>query len=450
MNDMVPLIEKLTGESAPLDGLQCGSFPSGGIGHGQFNELLLALGYDRVSGDFFRYIFGSDEVRTFRALRMGIDGFRKKSMLKHGNFKYSFKTYHLASMDRLREVFDEFSPADATHFAGRHDPLLKLHSITRTEAPALGYISSQELERRGIGPTVAEKSAIIDKGIHNHQVYLTYDHLDVYVATSLRKSLDYWNVHDFVSRLFCSPLLKELKLRWFDPTQAYCQNRVDKGLVEGLMLKRAKCTIYLAQESETLGKDLELATTLVQGKPVIAYVPSLQDFDQFYSSTVELRDELYRGANSSELIMELLRLYYPEGAWTDETVKNWLRRPAEIDFKQAAKLIFQKAKQMYDGKAKALKEYHPLGLQVNLETGVANGVLVVRTIAGCAKVLRAILLRTWEFDIEDIGPVTPYMSRGKGAALLRERMTGCVFRAVTDDDLLTNTFWNFYGERSLT
>jgi hypothetical protein len=127
-------------------------------------------------------------------------------------------------------------------------------------------------------------------------------------------------------------------------------------------------------------------------------------------------------------------------------VQNWLRKPADIDFKQVARLIFHKAGEMYEHKAKALKASHPLGLQVNLETGVANGVLVVRTIAGCAKILRAILLRTWDFDIED---VPPSGKRARGAALLRERMTGCVFRAVTDDGLLTNTFWNFYGERSL-
>jgi hypothetical protein len=50
------------------------------------------------------------------------------------------------------------------------------------------------------------------------------------------------------------------------PTQAYCSDRIDKGIAEALMLKRAQCTIYLAQESDTLGKDSELASTLAQGK----------------------------------------------------------------------------------------------------------------------------------------------------------------------------------------
>jgi hypothetical protein len=135
-----------------------------------------------VSSDFFRYIFGSNEVGSFRDLRTGVDGFRKRSMLKHGNFKYSFKRYRLASTRELKQAFNPLSPADPREFTGRHEPLLKLKSISRTEAPLLGYIS---------GPDREGRKAIEAKGIYNHQVYLTYDHMDVYVATSMRKSIDF-------------------------------------------------------------------------------------------------------------------------------------------------------------------------------------------------------------------------------------------------------------------
>ena len=37
---------------------------------------------------------------------------------------------------------------------------------------------------------------------------------------------------------------------------------------------------------------------------------------------------------------------------------------------------------IYDRRAGTLMTSHPLGIQVNLATGVANGVLVVRAIAG--------------------------------------------------------------------
>lgn len=43
-------------------------------------------------------------------------------------------------------------------------------------------------------------------------------------------------------------------------------------------------------------------------------------------------------------------------------------------------LLYSTVEQTYNKRAKALKETHPLGIQVSLRTGVANGVLVVRTI----------------------------------------------------------------------
>ena len=56
---------------------------------------------------------------------------------------------------------------------------------------------------------------------------------------------------------------------------------------------------------------------------------------------------------------------------------------------------------LYDKRARTLRDSHPLALQVNLETGVANGVLVVRTVADCAALLRRILLSAMEFSLED-------------------------------------------------
>src|SRR5205085_5728589 len=100
----------------------------------------------------------------------------------------------------------------------------------------------------------------------------TWDHMDVYFATSMRKRWEFEDLYDFVNGLMTRPELSDLNLRYFDPTQSYTANRVNKGLVESLMLKRARCTVYSVQDTDTLGKDSELASTLAQGKLVIAYV----------------------------------------------------------------------------------------------------------------------------------------------------------------------------------
>src|SRR4029078_1006660 len=123
--------------------------------------------------------------------------------------------------------------------------------------------------------------------------------------------------------------LKEIPLRWFDPTQSYDENIIDKGILEGLMLKRAKCTIYMAQESDTLGKDSELASTLAQGKPVIAYIP-------FFSSTAQdqyverLLKVILAGApalSERQVILRQLQVFRPQAAWEDEQVIRWIANP---------------------------------------------------------------------------------------------------------------------------
>jgi hypothetical protein len=75
--------------------------------------------------------------------------------------------------------------------------------------------------------------------------------MDVYFATTMRKRWEYEDLFDFVQALMRHGELVDLKLRYFDPTQAYTDNRVNKGLVESLMLKRARCTIYSVQDTDT-------------------------------------------------------------------------------------------------------------------------------------------------------------------------------------------------------
>ena len=81
-----------------------------------------------------------------------------------------------------------------------------------------------------------------------------------------------------------------------------------------------------------------------------------------------------------------------------------------------------------------LRESHPLGIQVDLRTGVANGVLVVRSVGDCANLVRRIVTRTLEVDLEE----------SKEYTVLREKISRCIYRVMTADAMLTNTYWNFY------
>jgi hypothetical protein len=291
--------------------------------------------------------------------------------------------------------------------------------------------------------------------IRNQDIYLTWDQMDVYFATSMRKSWEFTDLYDFVKALMKSPELAALPISYFDPTQSYTKERVDKGLVESLMLKRARCTVYSVQDTDTLGKDSELAATLAQGKPVIAYVPTISVnertaelvesdpaalldrlrfvlyADERFLSELSAEDvafvESFRALNEFTRSMEFRSVPGP-------VVVNQFREKFQADLNRLAGIVAGSEQRIYDSRANTLKSFHPLGLQVHLDTGVANGVLVVRTIADCAKLLMHILTNKMEFDVAE----------EKANWTLRDKISGSMFRVVTKNKKVNNCFWNFY------
>jgi hypothetical protein len=264
-------------------------------------------------------------------------------------------------------------------------------------------------------------------------------------------------------------------LRYFDPTQSSEESRINKGLIEGLMLKRAKCTIYSIQDTDTIGKDSELASTLAQGKPVIAYVPEITDIEEHAETlakqpleffvrklpllyeTLEKRSveidcvnwaqknnvRLHEKPELEKFFNEFndkIQTHLSGRVWSSiET--SWLKDEDfkiknAIDFKVFCHLMAIADKYFYDSRAKALKKTHPLALQVNLTTGVANGVLVVRKIEKCAELLYNIILNKADFKIE--------VDEDNDCICLKENISECIFRTVTRNKRLTNSFWNFY------
>jgi hypothetical protein len=303
----------------------------------------------------------------------------------------------------------------------------------------------------------ARIQAVRAKAIRNLDVYLTWDHMDVYFATSMRKRWEFEDLFDFVHGVMNQKTLEGLNLRYFDPTQAFTDNRVNKGLVESLMLKRARCTVYSVQDTDTLGKDSELAATLAQGKPVIAFVPTIdvegrvRVLREEDPSTIQdrLRFVLYAddafaaslSANDLKFVREFGELDVFEGQriWRslpDPDLVAQLRQAHGNSIERLCRIIAQAEARVYDRRARTLRHSHPLAIQVNLDTGVANGVLAVRTIEDCAKLLRCVLTNTMDFDLVENGKDRMWY--------LNERISGCPYRVVSKDRKLTNCFWNFY------
>jgi hypothetical protein len=60
-------------------------------------------------------------------------------------------------------------------------------------------------------------------------------------------------------QIFEHAAVKNLRLRYFDPTLSAASGHEDKGLIECLMVKCARVLIYMAGERDSYGKDAEAA-----------------------------------------------------------------------------------------------------------------------------------------------------------------------------------------------
>lgn len=459
------------------------------LNYEQFNELLLLLNQDRVSKPFLNFFFEKERI-SLGDLKHGIVKFRGFAMLCFGNFRFAYKQLIQKGEDQLKQ--GRLAPyyEMLTEFPKRPPKMLDIELIKKAQTWCLGYISGAQINRDArlleaeFKKTKKGKSVFIESelekfnselirmkdaakqaentALRNTDIYLTWDYMDIYVATSMRNKWEFEETFDFIEKVFGDSRLRNLGLRVFDPTQSKCRNSRDKGLIEGLMLKRALCTIYLAQESDTMGKDSELAATLAQSKPVIAYVPQYDP-----SKYAEKIKEYPLGFFKKRLLILKAEEVFSEPKFRsrildrfpgfETEVDDFLRKLDEHRHSQPFCLWFEKDAEFkkqyknfdklcqilaiaechnFDRRASLLKGRHPLSMQVDLESGVANGVLVVRNTEQCIKLLCRILTNRLEFTIR---------RHDEGFTLLEEDISGSPFRVITDYERLTNSFWNLFS-----
>lgn len=248
------LLEALTGQRLQLTHVPgaCLVFPEDGLGHSQMNELLLIHGFDRITDTFFQFLSDGTleykpgtSIKSIDDFALGVEKARKLFLLFFGNVKFGFKK--LASDEELLSFYlASTQPIIPEVFEQRHVAVYPIEEIPSDQTYYLGYVVQGELEEKLKNHPNDEElvsqqktlEGVREKGIRNQNAYLVSDHLDVYIATSMRRRHEYLEVADLARQVFGSEKLQSLKLRWFDPTQAYCPDRIDKGLAEALMLKR--------------------------------------------------------------------------------------------------------------------------------------------------------------------------------------------------------------------
>jgi transcriptional regulator with XRE-family HTH domain len=358
-------------------------------------------------------------------------------------------------------------------------------------------ISLLEIEIERLAPKQAKDIIVMretqEKAFANLTNYLTADYMDLYIATSMRNEGDFISVNNFVNNLIKHNEISDLKLRYFNPTQSWIEDRIGKGLIEALMLKRSSVTIYMAQKSDTFGKDSEASVALGQGKPVIVYVPKIKipeiDFDSSEISKLSDKDLLARlesteaedGYDRQALLSSVIEkeLQRTSKKMIEKTIKTcWAeldleseveRIKVEEDFENDVKkkkeeeqkkefrqliedlkdekeislsdILFENIKKIllpviinYEKRAKIFMEVHPLALQVILSTGVLNGILVVRSLDSCAYILKCLLKN--EMDLK--------LQKDDDNYKLIETTTGSIIRVISKNILLGHSFEQFY------
>lgn len=343
-------------------------------------------------------------------------------------------------------------------------------------------------EADAVAPRVDDDTAqmayVQEMAQRNLARYLSIDYLDVYVATSMRTHADFVSVNQFVIKLFGHADVAPLNLRFFNPTQSWIEDRVAKGMVEALMLRRSGLTLFMAQKQDSFGKDSEASVALGQGKPVIVYVPRLVvpavDIDssqlgqldiaalQKLLVAVDPTEEVDEGLDRHALLgrLLLLRLHklsneqlasvvrdhwadfdlYEEASrvedawrseyrqWLDDVVKD-ASTPLPGVLREPIIGILVAVSLRFESRAQLFREQHPLALQVILSTGVLNGILVARSVDSCAALVAALVRNALSLELD----------ADEHNYRLVERSTRSVIRVISKHALITNAFGAYYA-----
>lgn len=84
------------------------------------------------------------------------------------------------------------------------------------------------------------------------------------------------------------------------------------------------------------------------------------------------------------------------------------------------------------------RDVHPLSRLINFENGVAIGAFVVSNKDQVIKLLYRIFYNKLEFDLEQKEP---------GFFILKDRISKSIIRLETNDNLLKESFWNYYNDK---
>ena len=116
--------------------------------------------------------------------------------------------------------------------------------------------------------------------------------------------------------------------------------------------------------------------------------------------------------------------------WLDKVIHEEKNEPLSESLRMQLISVLVARANRFEQRAKSFREDHPLALQIILSSGVLNGILVVRSVSQCAKVLDALIRN--RLDLELVKDDRNYR--------LVEVGTRSTIRVISRNTLLRNAF----------
>jgi len=386
-----------------------------------FNRLMLKCRRPMATRHFFAFFFeGVDSIERFEA---AVEAYRTRAMWLYGNFRYAYKLLATSSKADFEAEMSRAERRDPTIYKAR-EPFEEIEKISVHDLDLLGYISGDKIKDLEVAVSLLEQlSAATDlKGALRR--------LGAEKLKKTSEALVAYGLKFPKSRTAISERIIKARLRRARETLADVSQRQDKAILIGQRNTERYLTlphldVYVATSMRDKGDFVAQNEFInkVFSHPAVAPL-KLRYFDPTLSY---VGDRITKGLIEMLMLMRATVTIYNAGAG------DTFGKDSEV----AATLAQGKSVIVYaetENRAKMFRVDHPLGLQIAINTGVAHGIIVVKTAKECAEMLRKVILQELEFDVVHEG----------GNYKLREKTTGSVVRVVSDDPYLTHSFWTYY------
>lgn len=211
-----------------------------------------------------RYLISEIACKAFSSMKVGDPILIEKMLID----AYTNLKKRSSKRVRIASLFDDSTPL------AKDDPPGQMMLQFATEEIMDVMVENEEEISKNIKPIADRFDKARKSAIENTRLYLSIvNEMDIYVATSMRKRTDFRNMAKDCEYIFKREGLRTLNIRYFDPTMSAADRHEDKGLIECLMVKCAKVILYFAGDSDSFGKDAEVAMAMSLGKPAIILCP---------------------------------------------------------------------------------------------------------------------------------------------------------------------------------